>query len=40
MKSVIATLPAWKLALVAAWLVANLIGIFVFLKWSASCCWI
>jgi hypothetical protein len=40
MKSAIASLPAWKVTFTAGWVVANLIGMFVFLEWSAACCWI
>ena len=40
MKSAIFSLPVWKLAVTAGRVVANLIGILVFLEWSAACCWI
>jgi hypothetical protein len=32
--------PTIRQTLTAGWGVANLVGMLVFLKWSASCCWI
>jgi len=32
--------PTFRQTLTAGWGVANLLGMLVFLKWSASCCWI
>ena len=40
MKLASPSLPTFKQTFTAGWGVANLLGALVFLRWSASCCWI
>ncbi len=40
MKPISSSRAVWQRTITAGWVIANLLGVTFFLRWSASCCWI